>query len=92
MYWTPEIFKTEAVCELAVSRYGLALESVPVDIRSDLICLVAVANNGSALKYVSEAQKTLPNLCLVAVANDGTALEYASEAQKTLEICSVAVS
>jgi hypothetical protein len=48
-----------------------------------------IQQNGMALKYVPEAQKT-EDLCLEAVKQNGWALEFVPEAQKTEALCFIA--
>ena len=54
------------------------------------LCLVAVQQQGYALRYVPDQLKTA-ELCLAAVQQYGCALEYVPEKLKTPELCHVAV-
>ena len=48
--------------------------------------MAAITNNGAALQFCPESQKTL-EVCMVAVQNDGNALEYVPRFLQTPEIC-----
>jgi hypothetical protein len=60
----------------AVSRKGLLLKHVPVDQHTEYLCLVAVRQNGLAMKYVRNP--TLPIL-MAAVTQNPLALQYISD-------------
>ena len=70
---------------------AVALEDVPVQLRTEELCRLAVSNDGWALRYVPEELRT-EELCRVAVSNNGKALEYVPDRLRTEELCRVAVS
>jgi len=58
----------------AVKQNGLALQYVPSESQTELLCLAAVEQNGSAFAFVPNALKT-PAVCLAAVTKNGLELE-----------------
>ena len=67
------------------------LGAVPVQERTQVICLAAVKLNGCALAHVPEQEKT-PELCLAAVQQNTYALEYVPVHLKPAELCRAAVT
>ena len=57
----------------------------------DEICLAAVSQNGSAVNYLKDEQRT-PDVCLAAVSRDGHAVNYLKDELLTPDVCLAAVS
>lgn len=55
------------------------------------MALMAVKDDGYALKYVKDVFKT-PEVCRIAVQNDGVALQFVPEHLRTPDICLAAVT
>ncbi len=81
---------TTDACATAVQQDGLALASVPSDIKSPEMCMAAVKRNGLALKFVPAHFKT-KELCLEAVKQNARALEYVPDEMTTPTFCLEAV-
>jgi hypothetical protein len=79
------------LCEIAVSKDGMAVEYVPRELRTPELYKIAVSKNGGALKYVPEELRT-PTLCKIAVSNEGWALGAVPEELRTPTLCKIAVS
>jgi hypothetical protein len=72
-----------------VSENGMAIKHIEAQTLE--LALLAVKDDGYALKYVKDEFKT-HQVCLIAVKNDGIALRYVPEHIKTSEICLAAVT
>ena len=72
-----------------IKNNGMAIKRV--DNQTLELALLAVKDDGYALKYVKDEFKTA-EVCLIAVKNDGIALRYVPEHIKTSEICLAAVT
>ena len=78
---------------VAIRSYPRAMLYVPRSIRdSEGFYMAAITNNGAALRFFPESQKT-PEVCMVAVQNDpdGNALDFVPRFLQTPEICMMAV-
>lgn len=73
----------------AVSQNGYLIKKVPEDQQEENLCIVAVLQNGMALRYV--INQTL-DICLAAVAQNGAAFQYVKEEFRTPEIYRIALS
>ena len=65
--------RTYAVCLAAVKRYGRALSVVPKNLKSPIICEVALKNNGLALRYIINPSI---EMCRIAVNQTPKAIKY----------------
>jgi hypothetical protein len=74
----------------AVQQDGYALEFVPDEFKTEVICLAAVRQKGFSLRYVPDRLETA-EICLDAVQQNGYALQYVFDDLKTEEICLAAV-
>lgn len=74
----------------AVKNNGMALDEVPMKLRTPELCMAALENAGQALAYVPERLKTL-EMCKKAVKNSGWALDDVPDTYKTPEICRIAL-
>ncbi|MDR3172538.1 MAG: DUF4116 domain-containing protein [Treponema sp.] len=74
----------------AVKRNAWSLYYVPKALRSEEMCLAALASEGIVLRYVPKPLQT-ERLFLAAVQQKGMVLEYVPEAHKTAEVCMAAV-
>jgi len=45
-------FEEDEIAELAVKLHGMLLEYVPENLKTEILCLEAVRQNGLAFKYV----------------------------------------
>ena len=72
-----------------VKNNGMAIKHVTEQTQE--LALLAVRDDGYALKYVKDEFKTA-EVCLIAVQNDGIALQFVPHALKTSEICLAAVT
>jgi len=77
--------ENEALCKLAVSQNGVALQYIKY--QTDEICKLAVSNNSYALQDVINQTD---ELCKLAVTQNGYALEFVIN--QTDEICKLAVT
>lgn len=75
----------------AVSKDGLMLRFVPLDMCDDILYLEAVKNNGFAIQYVP-THKMSKNICLAAVKRDGMSLKYIPYSMNDIDICTSAVT
>ena len=73
----------------AVKANGMAIKRI--ENQTLELALLAVKDDGYALKYVKEEYKT-PEVCLIAVQNDGMALQFVPESIRTHAICLAAVT
>ena len=73
----------------AVSQNGYLIKKVPDDQQEEDLCIVAVLQNGMALRYI--VNQTL-DICLAAVAQNGAAFQYVKEEFRTPEIYRIALS
>lgn len=63
----PKKYITQELCETACSKdYGSALEFVPIDMRTEKVCLLSVNRDGENLKFVPLALRNL-SLCELAL-------------------------
>jgi hypothetical protein len=88
---SPNLKGYPELCELAVSKEGLALQFVPKELRTERMCLAAVSKDGFALAKVPDEVKT-EEMCLMAVSKNGRALYYVPDEMKTERMCLMAVS
>lgn len=72
-----------------VKNNGMAIKRIADQTQE--LAVLAVKDDGYALKYVKEEFKTA-EVCLIAVQNDGIALQFVPESLKTPEICLAAVT
>ena len=72
-----------------VAENGMAIKHI--NNQTVELALLAVKDDGYALKYVKDEFKTA-EVCLIAVKNDGIALQFVPEHIKTAEICLAAVT
>ena len=73
----------------SVSQNGYLIKKVPDDQQEEDLCIVAVLQNGMALRYI--VNQTL-DICLAAVAQNGAAFQYVKEEFRTPEIYRIALS
>lgn len=81
--------KTEEICLAAIDYNENNLQYAPIDIQTEIMCLIAVNKNGLVLEHI--ANKT-HNVCLAAVRNNGMALRFISNLNKTEDICLEAIN
>jgi len=60
------------------------------EIFTEEVCLQAVKQNGYAIKYLTDEQRTT-EVCLAAVKQNGCAIQYLINTQRTPEVCLAAV-
>jgi hypothetical protein len=72
-----------------VSENGMAIKHIQNQTLE--LALLAVKDDGYALKYVKDEFKTY-EVCLIAVKNDGIALQFVPENLRSDEICLAAVT
>jgi hypothetical protein len=83
------IRQTKDLCLLAVANNGYALKDCMI--QDNEICITALKNDASALKYVYPHLRTA-EIYRIAVSAGGRALESVPWDQQTAELCSIAVS
>jgi len=107
-YWYTQIFlglkklkdvppkeKTESLCLTAIKKDSLELKYVPQEISNyDILCEIALTNNGLALEHVPlyKKSKDFYKLYKIAITNNGLALEYVPFLQRTDELCKIAIT
>ena len=67
---------------LWMTKNGLALKFIPIDKKSNEICMTAVKHTGYALQFVPEDKKT-DELCKIAVKQNIQALRFVPDNKKT---------
>ena len=72
-----------------VKTNGMAIKHV--ENQTAKLAVLAVRDDGYALKYVKDEFKT-PEVCLIAVQNDGIALQFVPDHLRTPEVCLAAVT
>ena len=80
-YVPPEVSNYNDLCKIALTNNGLALEHVPIYIKShgfEELYKIALTNNGLALKHVPFLQRTF-ELCEIAYNNNNNAIDFAPE-------------
>ncbi len=84
------------VVSQAMEKEGFALADVPMILRTEELCLIAVSTYGVALKHVPMALRT-EKICLTALTcqnrwmSNECVLDFVPESLKTTELCRVAV-
>lgn len=74
------------LCKIAVETDSNVLAIIPVELRTEEICMIAVKNSGNTLKFVIQQTDAI---CIAAVEQNGNALFYVKN--QTPEICIRAV-
>ena len=74
----PKEFRTPELCEIAVRKYGRALQYVPKKLRTPELCKIAVSNDAFALQYVPIDELSSEDyfeICKIAVSVNSIAIE-----------------
>ena len=82
------------ICDLAFQKFGSALEYVPYDLRTFIICMKAVEYDSYALRFVPKEKMTIKEyleICKLAVQKYGCALQYVDDERITKTIIQLAL-